>query len=379
MKLSPSLRGIAATSLLAGVTAVATGAVAGADYGHQDVHALFLLSDNSGSNSVLSYARGTDGTVSYVATYPTGGLGAVAAGAVADPLASQGGLALVNNGADLIAVNPGSNTVSVFAVEGAYLRLVQQIASGGTFPNSVASHGNLVAVLNAGGAGTVAEFGFWDGRLHTLWRQVRSLGLANTTPPNFLHAPGQIGYTPDGQHLIVTTKASSNAYEVFSVGEWGQLGASPVVTAATNAVPFAFNFDAQGRLVGAEASTSSLSTYVVNPDGSLTPVGTVSDGSKALCWISSSNGYVFGSNAGSGTVSSFSETSTGAPTLVNATAATAHPGTTDSAVSPDGQTLYVESGGSGTLDVYSIGANGSLTQLESLFNVPLAAEGIAAS
>jgi 6-phosphogluconolactonase (cycloisomerase 2 family) len=328
---------------------------------------------------VLSYARGTDGTVSYIATYPTGGLGGVAAGAVADPLASQGGLTLVNNGADLIAVNPGSNTVSVFAVEGAYLRLVQQIASGGTFPNSVTSHGNLVAVLNAGGAGTVAEFGFWDGRLHTLWRQVRSLGLANTTPPNFLHAPGQIGYTPDGQHLIVTTKASSNAYEVFSVGEWGQLGASPVVTAATNAVPFAFNFDAQGRLVGAEASTSSLSTYVVNPDGSLTPVGTVSDGSKALCWISSSNGYVFGSNAGSGTVSSFSETSTGVPTLVNATAATAHPGTTDFTVSPDGQTLYVESGGSGTLDVYSIGANGSLTQLESLFNVPLAAEGIAAS
>ena len=150
------------------------------------------------------------------------------------------------------------------------------------------------------------------------------------------------------------------------------------MTAANNAVPFAFNFDASGNLVAAEAATSSLSTYRVNSNGSLSSLGTVSDGAKALCWISSANGYVFGDNAGSATVSSFSENSAGAPVLVDATAATAHTGTTDSAVSPDGRFLYVESGGAGTIDVYGIGTGGSLSTLETIDSLPLAAEGIAA-
>jgi 6-phosphogluconolactonase (cycloisomerase 2 family) len=379
MKLSPSLRTVAAASLLAGVTLVTTGVAAGADQPSEVTHALFLETDNAGSNSVLSYARATDGTVSFAGSYATGGLGATASGAVADPLASQSGLSLINNGRELVAVNPGSNTVSLFAVDGARLNLIQQIASGGLFPNSVASYGDLVAVLNAGGAGTVAEFRLRGGHLHALNREVRSLGLSNTAIPDFLHAPGQVGFTPDGQHLIVTTKLSTNAFDVFSVSEDGELGVSPVVTGAQNAVPFAFNFDAAGHLVAAEASTSSLSTYVVNTDGTLTPIGTVSDGAKALCWISSSNGYVFGDNAGSATVSSFTETPTGVPTLVSATAGVAHAGTTDSTVSPDGQFLYVESGGSGTLDVYGIGTNGALNPLETLFNVPVASEGIAAN
>ena len=378
MKSSRVIR-TAVTAVLAGGALIGTSVAASADSPRETAHALFLLTDNAGANSVLSYTRASDATVAYAGSYATGGLGASATGAVADPLASQGGLALINGGSTLIAVNPGSDTVSVFEVDGTHLRLVQQVSSGGAFPTSVTSYGNLVTVLDAGGAGAVAEFRLRDGRLHPLRDQVRSLGLTNTTIPNFLQAPGQVGYTPDGRHLVVTTKLSTNSYEVFSVGDDGQLGASPVVTSAANAVPFAFNFDAAGHLVAVEASTSSVSTYTVNADGSLTLLGSVSDGAKALCWISSSNGYFFGDNAGSGSVSSFTESSSGAPTLVNASAALAHPGTTDSTVSPDGQTLYVESGGSGALDVFSIGANGALTPVESVLNLPVAAEGIVAS
>jgi 6-phosphogluconolactonase (cycloisomerase 2 family) len=111
----------------------------------------------------------------------------------------------------------------------------------------------------------------------------------------------------------------------------------------------------------------------------LSSLGTVPDGAKALCWIATSNGYFFGDNAGSGTVSSFDESVSGAPQLVAATVATAHSGTTDPAVSPDGRFLYVESGGAGTLDAYAIGAGGSLAQIETIFNLPVASEGIAAS
>ena len=373
------IRGLAAASLLVGLGVTATSAVASADGFHANAHALFVETDAPAGNSVLSYQRGPDGTVSYAGTFATGGLGQAAANAVADPLASQGGLALVGGGAELVATNPGSNTVSVFAVHGARLRLVEQVASGGSFPNSVASYGDLVAVLNAGGSGSVAEFNLRDGRLVPRAGDVRSLGLSNTTPPDFVHGAGQVGYTPDGHHLIVTTKHSSDAYEVFSVDAHGALGASPVVTPADNAVPFAFNFDANGNLVGVEASNSSLSTYSVNANGTLTSLGSVSDGAKALCWISSAKGYFFGDNAGSASISSFDENGSGAPQLVNATAASAHAGTTDSTVSPDGATLYVLSGGAGTLDVYSVASTGSLSQVETVFNVPVASEGIAAS
>ena len=65
--------------------------------------------------------------------------------------------------------------------------------------------------------------------------------------------------------------------------------------------------------------------------------------------------------------------------LVNTTAATAHAGTIDSVVSPDGRFLYVESGGAGTIDVYAIGSAGTLTQIETIFNIPLASEGLAIS
>lgn len=154
-----------AHSLGAGALILVTGFItstsfAGATSAHDQApssHAVFVETDHAGSNTVISYTRGTDGSISFVATYPTGGAGQAAAGSAADPLASQGGLALVDHGNELIATNPGSNSVSVFAVVGPYLHLVQQIPSGGLFPVSISSHRDLVAVLNAGGAGSVSE------------------------------------------------------------------------------------------------------------------------------------------------------------------------------------------------------------------------------
>jgi hypothetical protein len=346
----------------------------------QQTHsALFVETDASAGNSILSYQRSSDGSISFAGSFATGGVGATAANATADPLASQDGLVLANNGADLIATNAGSNSVSVFAVDGTMLRLLQQVPSGGLFPDSVATSGRYVAILNSGGAGSVAEFQWFNGQLFPVPGQVRNLGLSNTTPPDFHHGVGQVSYTPNGQHLVITTKLSTNSYDVFSVGFNGSLSASPVVTPAINALPFSFTFDAAGNVVATEASNSSVTTYRVNSNGSLASLGTVSDGLAALCWISGANGYFFGSNAGSGNVSSFTENSTGAPILVNATAATTHAGTTDSVVSPDGKFLYVESGGAGTIDAFAIGSGGILTPIETLFNIPVASEGLAIS
>lgn len=383
MKLRPIFRVAGASALVLGLALVAANSAnASTPRGFNGSHsqsALFVETDASTGNSVLSYRQASDGTISFAGSYSTGGLGATATGATADPLASQDGLLLANRGADLLATNPGSDTVTVFAVDGTQLRVVQKFSSGGLFPDSIAASGRYVAVLNAGGVGSVAEFTWANGELFPLAGQVRTLGLSNTTPPDFHHGPGELAYTPDGQHLIITTKLSTNAYDVFSVGFNGALGNAPVVTASVNALPFSFVFDGAGNAVATEASNSSVTTYRVNANGSLSSLGTVSDGATALCWISGANGFFYGSNAGSGTVSSFSENASGAPVLVNATATTAHAGTTDSVVSPDGKFFYVESGGAGTIDAFAIGAGGTLTPVETIFNIPVASEGLAIS
>ena len=66
MKLHRPLRTLAAASLLLGVGAVATTSFAGASSAKDLAptgHALFVETDAPGGNSVLSYTRGTDGTV----------------------------------------------------------------------------------------------------------------------------------------------------------------------------------------------------------------------------------------------------------------------------------------------------------------------------
>jgi hypothetical protein len=382
MKLRTSLRVASASALALGLGLVVAGGAGATTHrsfgGDGSRTALFVETDATAGNSVLSYQQSSDGTISYAGSYLTGGRGATAANATADPLASQDGLVLANNGENLIATNPGSDTVTVFDVQGTSLTAVQQVPSGGLFPDSIATSGRYVTVANAGGAGSVAEFLWLGDRLVALPGQVRSLGLTNnTTPPDFHHSVGQVGYTPNGQHLIVTTKLSTNSYDVFSVGNNGALSATPVVTPAVNALPFSFTFDAAGNVVATEASTSSVTTYRVNSSGSLTSLGTVSDGASALCWISGANGYFFGSNAGSATVSSFTEGANGTPVLVNATAASTPAGTTDSVVSPDGKYLYVESGGAGAIDTFAIGSGGTLTPIETIFNIPVASEGLA--
>jgi 6-phosphogluconolactonase (cycloisomerase 2 family) len=380
MSTSRLLRLAAASTLTAAIGLVATGVQAGASAATpaSTGHAVFVETDAT-ANTIVSYQRAGDGTLSYAGTFLTGGAGAVAANAHADPLASQGGLTLVDQNRELIAVNPGSDTVSVFAVNGATLRLVQQIGSGGLFPDSVAVHGDLVAVLNAGGVGSVAEYRLHGGELVALADGVRSLGLDNTTPPDFTHGPGQVGFSPSGRFLIVATKLSGNAYAVFPVGEGGALAATATLTPAQNAVPFAFSFDSVGHLVGVEASNSSLSTYTINADGSLTALGTVSDNAGALCWVANARGVFYGANAASGTVSSFRVAPDGTPTLLAATAGVAHAGTTDSSASPDGRFLYVESGGAGTLDTYVVNQDGSLTALQTIWGLPIPYEGIAVS
>ena len=135
-----------ATALL-GAPAV----LANADEGGH--HAVFVQTNDPNGNSIAAYSQNENGSLTYTATYATGGNGGRAAGAVSDPLASQSSLVYANQYHLLLAPNAGSNTVSVFRVRGDRLRLEQIVASGGPFPASIAVHDNLAFVLDAGLAG----------------------------------------------------------------------------------------------------------------------------------------------------------------------------------------------------------------------------------
>ena len=370
---------IGATMVLAFAIMFATTSSAFAAGGHSQ-KALFVQTNDTTANQIMVYDRAWNGTLTFSASYATGGKGATASGATADPLASQESLVTADQGRVLLAVNAGSDTVSLFRVQGDRLRLKQVIASGGQFPVSIAVHGNLVYVLNAGLDGSVQ--GYWLGRDHlwTIWGSNRTLSLGNTNPPDYLHSPGQVGFSPDGRKLIVTTKASTSSIVVFSVGHRGVLSKSAVSTTSATPVPFAFVFDPWGRLVVTEALNSFLSTYTINHDNSLTTIGSTADTQAAACWVSTARGFYYVSNAGSGTVSSFKLDSSGVPVLVNATAATVQAGVTDSAVTNDHRFLYVECGGAGTLDAFRVHNDGTLTLVQTVTGLPVppaAVEGIA--
>ena len=208
----------------------------GQDGGRQ---AVFVQTDNLSGNQVVAYERAGNGTLSLAGTYDTGGLGGQLAGSVVDHLASQGSLGYSSDHDLLFAVNAGSNTVSVFGVRGDHLALKEILPSGGTFPVSVAVHGDLVYVLNAENGGSLQGYRIQFGYVLPTFGSNRALGLDPTETPQFTHTPGQVAFSPDGSQLIVTTKANGNDIDVFRVFADGRLSSAPQVNPEPGAIPFA--------------------------------------------------------------------------------------------------------------------------------------------
>lgn len=363
------------------VVALATAAAAAGrgDAGPGSV--VFVQTNEPTGNSIVVYDRGADGQLTRAGTFPTGGEGGVATpGTESDHLASQGSLVYDPAARLLFAVNAGSDTVTTFSVHGDQLLREAVVSSGGQFPASIAVHDKLVYVLNSGGAGTVQGFRIAGDRLVSIPGSARSLGLANTDPPFFLNSPGQVGFTPDGTQILVTTKASGSTIDVFRVEANGRLSATPVENPSATPVPFAFTFTPSARLAVGEAGASAVSTYAVQPDGTLTDPKSEPDGRAALCWITRVGQYYYVSNTGSNTISAYTIATDGQPSLVGAdgVVATTEPGPIDSTSPPGTALLYAETG-SGTVDEFTVNGDGTLSQFGVVTGLPVGIEGIASS
>lgn len=226
----PLLRTACAAALAAGCAsaagdgpelAVGAQASAAADTrdAESDASMVYILENKTGPNHVLAIRRDPrTGRLSDVRRFATGQNGFFG-------VATQQQHAVVVDQRSLYAVNPGSNTVSAFAIapDGS-LRLLGSAPSGGNLPVSIAVHpAGFVYVANEGaptfsGDPTPGSYSALrlrrDGRLEPIADGVVRLG-------EFAH-PAEILVSPDGKR-VAAAQHEGNVIDTFRVAPDGRL------------------------------------------------------------------------------------------------------------------------------------------------------------
>lgn len=357
--------------------------------------AVYVLANQLTGNTVVVLHRGVDGVITRVQEVSTGGLGSgpgplppgFGNGPGPDPLNSADALRMTEDGRWLLAVNAGSNELSVFAVTHDGLRLVDKVSSGGEFPVSVTCHRGLIYVLNQRGVPNVTGFHLSEsGKLHQIANSTQGAGAPGS-------APGEVSLTPDGDLLIVA-ETLADFIDIFRVGDDGLLSGR-VRFPSNNKTPLAISYTHHHILAITEGDNlrpqqgtphgSSTSSYRINDDGTLEPISkAIGNNQTATCWLRfSRNGrFVFTGNTGSGSISTYNVSPHGELSLLAGVAAdTGGPASVpiDLDITPDGKYIYVLASFAGTVKGYRVDeASGSLTFVSSVSGLPITMQGIVA-
>ena len=327
--------------------------------------AVYTISNAISGNEVVAFHREHTGQLTPAGTFSTGGLGS------GGDLGSQGSVALSEDGTSLLAVNAGSNSVSLFRVSPGGLHLLDTEDAQGTRPVSITVERDLVYVVNDG-TDTIAGFRIGGGQLEPIAGSVQSFGTG---------APGQVSFANAGKTLVVTNK-TANEVVGFPVDSNGVAGPGTAVASAAP-VPFGFAVDRQGRAIVSEAPGSDLSSYQVSRDGTVALIdGPVANGQAAACWVvlSKDEQFAFSANAGSANISSYRIDNDGSLQLVAAVAGSTVGGPQDLAVSNDGRYLYAISRGTHTISEFAINTDGTLAFIGSVSDLAMSsAAGLVAS
>lgn len=331
--------------------------------------AVYTMTNEAGGNAVVMYTRSGRGWLSEAQFYPTGGSGN------GGGLGSQGALVLSSDGRWLIAVNAGSNDVTVFSTKGPQLSVTDLEASGGVMPISVTMHRDIVFVLNAGGSANITGFRLsHDGELVPIPGSTRVLPGA---------APAQVSFANHGSTLVITEKAS-NTIAVYTLEDDTLSG--PFTHPSSGMTPFGFDISRMDVLVVSDAAggapgLSTVSSYIVGESGSLQPVtAALPTGETAACWVAvTRNGkYAYVANTASSTISSLGVGRDGSLTLLDAVAGSTPPGTPaiDLALSRNSSYVYALAGG--TISVFRVAAHGELRPVQVVTGLPASAAGLTA-
>ena len=361
------------SAALLGLVAAALGATAPAasarHHSSSSVVGHVYVNDNTtGTNTIAAFDRHADGSLTPEAGSPftAGGAG------TGSGLASQGALQVSPDGRFLIAVDAGSNQISVLRIRhDGTVALVHGgvVSSAGDTPVSVTISGNLVYVANAGSSGTNFT-GFRlsrSGQLHPI------AGSTVTLPSDA--QPGDVLFNGDGTTLVGTLVGTSQiaSYIVLDDGLLASAPDSPFT--AQGLGPFGSEFrptDPNELFVSNAHNTAmnsgTVSAYRDSSNGNLTSIGSspFADLQMAPCWVEISHDgkYLFAVNTASGSISSYSIAHDGSLTLLGSTPikGTTTLGAVDARLSPDGRWLYLDESKTGAVATFAV-RGGTLTEL----------------
>ena len=356
-----SLRSLAATLAIA-AAALAIPAFASSG-------AVYTMTNPAGPNAVVVYSRAANGALVPSQSVLTGGAGTGAG------LGSQGSLALSQDGRWLLAVNAGSNDVTVFSIDAGVLTAVATQASGGVMPISVALHNDTVFVLNGGGTPNITGFHLTNaGTLVPIPFAQKVLTGAG---------PAEVSFNLDGT-LVAVTEKTSNTIVVFSIDAGRLVG--PFISASSGQEPLGFAFGQHDLLIVSEAfngasNGSAVSSYQADKGGGLRLItASLPTTQTAACWlVLTGNGqFAYTDNTGASTVSSFTVARDGSLALLNGIAGSTPAGTSpiDLALSAGSQYLY--SLATGTISEFRVADDGSLAPVGSITGLPASTVGLVA-
>ena len=377
------LRFAAALGLAVLVSGLALSASASSDVtGH-----VYVNDNTAGNNSIAAFDRHADGSLTPIAGSPfdVGGAGA------GHGDASQGSLQLSADGRYLLAVDAGSNQISVLRIrpDGSLARVQgSPVSSGGFEPVSIAVHGDLVYIANEGNksSGTGSNYtGFTlNAGGHLIPIPSSTIPLPNTANP------GDVLFNSTGNSLIGvevgTTDPSTFLIDSFLVGQDGRLTAaagSPFPAEAAG--PFGSEFSPSDPThlyvsnAHGGAGNGSVSAFGVAGNGALSSIGRspYADGQTAPCWVEISHDgrYLFAVNTGSTSISSYGINANGSLSYLSSTAFKSGAGIRpfDARLDPTGDDLYVVDAALDAVSAFAVDG-GSLQELNgSPFALPAGA------
>ncbi len=208
--------------VLAAVAAVVgsggAAAASAAPHGSRVVGHVYVNDNSAPVNSVAGFDRHADGSLTAIPGSPF----AVGGSGTGHADASQGSLQLSDDGRYVLAVDAGSNEISVLRIEhDGSLRLVgSPVASNGVDPVSIGVDRNLVYVANAGPGSAAGDTNYTGFRLDGGGR-LRAIPNSTYVLPNG-SKPGQVLFNRDGTKLAGTRIATSEI-DSFTVGHGGRL------------------------------------------------------------------------------------------------------------------------------------------------------------
>jgi 6-phosphogluconolactonase len=316
-------------------------------------------------NTIDGFARHADGSLTPLAGSPfsAGGSG------LGSGLASQGAIQVTQDGRYLLAVDAGSNQISVLRItaNGVPVLVGQPVSSGGVTPVSVAvSPFGLVYVANQGNGGS-GYSGFWLHRDGSL----TSIAGSTVTVPNG-SGVGDVFFNAFGNHLIGTRTGTSliDSFVVLPNGHLLAAHGSPYTGQGLGQLGAEFSPANPSQLFVSNAHNGTglgtVSAYSDGFFGQLSPIGSspFADGQTAPCWVEiSHNGrYLFTVNTGSGNISSYAINRDGSLVLVGSFAIKGGGADIDARLSPDGRYLLVDGSGMHFVSVFAV-HGGTLTEV----------------